>query len=96
MHKDDAGISHEQIAQKFVDSGAYNFEAMGRLITEIGPTLAVADKGWHGISIGKYNLLACFLTPFDLGRLGALNPSIAAVRSIESMTEGAFGQQTSG
>lgn len=81
--KSPRALSHEQIAQKFLDSGAYNFQAMGKLIAEIGPSLAIADRGWHGINFGKYHILACMLTAQDLARVATLNPAIAAAALIE-------------
>jgi hypothetical protein len=57
---------HEMIAARFVESGAVNFEAAGKFLTEIGPELAVRDNGLHGFAFGKFNMLACFLRPEDL------------------------------
>jgi hypothetical protein len=79
-------ISHEEIAQKFVDSGFYDFNAIGRLISEIGPQLAIHDDGWHGVNFGKFHILACVLRADDLVRVGGLNPTVAGMQAIESLT----------
>ena len=79
-------ISHQEIAQRFVDSGFYDFQAVGRLIAEIGPQLAIYDEGWHGINFGKWHILACILTADDIVRVGGLNASMAGMQAIESMT----------
>ncbi len=62
-------LSHEEIAQRFVDSKAFDFQSMGKLIVELGPILAVRDKGLHGTIIGRYNTIACFLPASDVLRL---------------------------
>jgi hypothetical protein len=62
-------ISHEEIAKRFVESKAVDYNAVGRFIAELGPILATQDQGWHGVSFGKYNFLACMLTASDLNRL---------------------------
>ena len=35
----DKSLSHAEMAQRFVESKAFDFQAMGRWITELGPTL---------------------------------------------------------
>jgi len=62
-------ISHDEIAQRFLDSKAVNFEAMGRWVTEMGPQLLIRDNGFHGINFGRFNMLACMLTASDAVRL---------------------------
>lgn len=61
-------LSHEDISQRFIDSGAFNFDAMGKFVAEIGPELAVADDGFHGVIIGRHNMIACFKRFDDLAR----------------------------
>ena len=34
---------HRQIVQKLLDTGAVNFSAVGKVIAEVGPSLAVSD-----------------------------------------------------
>lgn len=58
---------HEEIAKRFVESGAVNFDAAGKFLAEIGPELLVRDNGLHGIAFGKFNYLACFLRADDFG-----------------------------
>ena len=59
-------LSHDGIAQRFLESGSLNFDAMGKFVTEIGPELVQFDKGVHGVVFGKYNLLACMMPAWDL------------------------------
>ena len=58
---------HDMVAERFVKSGAVDFEAAGRFLAEIGPELTLRDTGLHGFAFGKFNMLACFLRPDDLG-----------------------------
>lgn len=53
-------ISHEEISQRFLDSGAVNYEAAAKFVAEIGPELAIRDEGLHGVIFGRYNMIACF------------------------------------
>jgi hypothetical protein len=62
-------LSHEEIAQRFVDAKVVDFSAMGKLITELGPILAVNNEGLHGITLGRYNVLACMIPAADVTRL---------------------------
>lgn len=57
---------HEMVAERFVKSGAVNFDAAGQFLAEIGPELTLRDNGLHGFAFGKFNMLACFLRPDDL------------------------------
>ncbi len=79
---------HDRIAERFVGSGAVNFEAAGKFLAEIGPELTLRDTGLHGFAFGKFNMLACFLRADDLGRvfknlgdMAALNDAVDVPRS---------------
>jgi hypothetical protein len=81
-------LSHEEIAQKFVEAKAVDFAAMGRFISEIGPTLAVSDQGWHGVVVGRFNFLACMLTASDAARLvGNLRGAGLTAAALEGASE---------
>lgn len=78
-------LSHEEIAQKFIDTKAVDFGAIGRFITDLGPTLAVNDQGLHGVVIGRYNTIACMIPALDLGRLvGNLRVAGATTSALEA------------
>lgn len=44
---------HDRIAERFVGSGAVNFEAAGKFLAEIGPELTLRDTGLHGFAFGS-------------------------------------------
>lgn len=60
------GLEHEEIAARFLDSGAINFDAVGKFVTELGPELVARDTGLHGVLFGKFSTIACALTADDL------------------------------
>lgn len=62
-------LSHQDIAERFLQSEALNFQAMGKFVSEVGPELLVRDTGWHGVNFGRFNILACMLTASDAVRL---------------------------
>ncbi len=62
-------LSHEVIARRLLESGALNFEAIGKFVAEIGPDLLQYDEGLHGVIFGKYNQLACFMPATDLANI---------------------------
>ena len=69
-------LSHEEIAQRFVEGNAFDFNKMGKIITELAPTLAVRDNGLHGVIFGRFNILACMMPAFDAANfLGGLRGS---------------------
>jgi hypothetical protein len=81
-------LSHEEISRRFVESKAINFEAMGKFISEFGASLAVDDQGWHGINVGRFNILACMMPAADVARLvGDLRAAGLTARVIEGAAE---------
>jgi len=84
-------LSHEEIAQRLVDAKVFDFTAMGRFITELGPALAVGDGGWHGVNIGRFNILACMMPAVDAVRLvGNLRAAGAANAALEGAVDAAI------
>ncbi len=81
-------LSHEDIAQRFVEAKVVDFSAMGKLITELGPVLAVNDHGWHGVNFGRFNILACMLPATDVARLvGNLRVAALTATVLEGAAE---------
>jgi hypothetical protein len=77
-------LSHEDIAQRFLEAKVLDFNAMGKLIAELGPVLAVNDHGWHGVNFGRYNILACMLPAADVARLvGNLQAAALTAAALE-------------
>ncbi len=82
-------LTHEMIAKSYLDSGAVNFDALGKWVAEVGSKATIDDGGLHGVTFGKFNHLACFLTPFDLDRvIGSLFNSRQAAAAMDAPQEG--------
>ena len=84
-------MSHEEIAQHFIKAKVFDFNAMGKLISELGPELAVGDLGWHGVNFGRYNILACMLPASDMARLvGNLGSAGMTAAALEGALAGSL------
>jgi hypothetical protein len=81
-------LSHEDIAQRFIEANVIDFSAMGKFIAELGPTLTISSQGWHGINIGRFNVLACSMPAADVARLvGNLGAAGLTARVLEGVAE---------
>jgi hypothetical protein len=81
-------LSHEEISKRFIESKAVDFVAMGKFISEFGSALAVGDQGWHGVNIGRFNILACMLPAADVARLvGELRTAGLTAKALEAASE---------
>lgn len=85
MHRN---LSHEDIAQRFVEAKVVDFGAIAKLVTELGPTLAINNQGWHGVNFGRFHILACMLPASDVARLvGNLRGAALTAAVLESAGE---------
>ena len=41
-------ISHQEIVKRLLDSKTVDFAAIGKVVAEVGPTMALADEPWEG------------------------------------------------
>ena len=73
-------ISHQEIAERFLQSEALNFDALGKFVSSAGPELLVRDSGWHGVNFGRFNILACMLTGVRRGAVDRQSPGRIAGR----------------
>ena len=81
-------LSQEDIARKFVEAKVFDFTAMGKLITELGPDLSVNDHGWHGVNFGRFHILACMLPAADVTRLvGSLRTAALTATVLEGAVD---------
>lgn len=62
-------LTHEEITARFLESGAVNFDAMGKFVGAMGPDLASRDGGAHGVILGWFNQISCFLPADGFERL---------------------------
>ncbi len=62
-------ISNKEIVSKFVESKAVDFEAIGKLVTELGPVLSASDIGYRVVLAGRPFIIACLMPAADLREL---------------------------
>jgi hypothetical protein len=77
-------MRNEEIAKRLVASKAIDFKAIGNLVAELAPELAVSGIGHRIILVGRPVILACILQAGEFGeRIGAL----ASLATSEAMKE---------
>jgi hypothetical protein len=42
-------VNHQDLVKRLLDAKAVDFAAIGKTVTEMGPSLAMADEPWEGI-----------------------------------------------
>jgi hypothetical protein len=55
-------MDNEAIAARFLEAKAVDFDAIGDLVTKLGPELAVSRVGPKMVLIGRPFIVACMLT----------------------------------
>jgi len=57
--------NHQEIVKKILDSKAVDFAAIGKVVTELGPSLSLADEPWEGFcGTMRYFVRFYVLNPF--------------------------------
>ena len=79
-------MKNEEIVRRLIDAKAIDFDAIGKVIGEIGPELATSD-GLRGVLIGRPNIIACLLPPDS--RIGEVTGELRNLANLGStLTEG--------
>lgn len=55
-------MENEAIAARFLEAKAVDFNAIGKLVTTLGPELAVSKVGPKFVLVGRPFIVACMLT----------------------------------
>jgi len=55
-------MENDELAAKFLESNAINFEAIGALVAKLGPELAVSKTSPKFVLVGRPFIVACMLT----------------------------------
>lgn len=55
-------MENDAIAARFLEAKAVNFEAIGTLVSKLGPELAVSKVGPKLVLVGRPFIVACMLT----------------------------------
>jgi hypothetical protein len=66
-------IRNEEIGKRLIAANAIDFKAIGNIVTELAPELAVSGIGSRIVLVGRNVILACILQAGDFGeRVGNL------------------------
>jgi len=72
----DANARHQEIVKNLLTKKAIDFNAIGQIVAEVGPSLSVADEPWEGFCGTMRNFIRLYkintpLNPVEnLGDLG--------------------------
>ena len=58
-----ANVSHQDIVKRVLDSKAVDFAAMGKIVAEMGPSLALADDGVDCFCGTMRYFFHCYIIP---------------------------------
>jgi hypothetical protein len=62
-------ISNQEIVKKFVEAKAVDFNAIGRLVTDLGPSLSASEIGYRIVLAGRPFIIACLMPAADTREL---------------------------
>jgi hypothetical protein len=62
-------ISNQEIVKKFIEAKAVDFNAIGRLVTDLGPALSTSDIGYRVVLAGRPFIIACLMPAADIREL---------------------------
>jgi hypothetical protein len=54
-------VSRQEVVKKFLDTKAVDFAAIGKVVAEIGPSLAMADEPWEGFCGTMRTFFHCYI-----------------------------------
>lgn len=78
---------HKQLVKKLLDAKAVDFTAIGKVVSEVGPSLSLAEEpgdffcGTNRIFVHIYKVFNPVVPVEDLGELGANAGELRAKRS---------------
>ena len=62
-------ISNQEIVKRFVDAKAVDFNAIGKLVTDLGPALSTSEIGYRVVLAGRPFIIACLMPAADIREL---------------------------
>lgn len=70
--------NHHDIVKRLIDSKAVDFNAIGKMVSELGPSIAVSDEPWENFCWTMRMFIHFYRRPFpgpifpmgDLNKLG--------------------------
>lgn len=77
-------ISHQEIVKKALDAKAVNFAAIGKMVTELGPAVSLADEPWEVFCGTMRFFIRFYIVHGPLGPIEDLGALRAAGERIQS------------
>lgn len=56
--------NHHEVVKKLIDNKAVNFDVIGKIVAELGPTLAVSDDPWENFCGTMKMFIHLYRRPF--------------------------------
>jgi hypothetical protein len=69
-------ISNQDIVKRFVENKAVDFNAIGKLVTELGPALSTSEIGYRVVLAGRAFIIACLMPAADIRELVGELPNL--------------------
>jgi hypothetical protein len=77
-------IRNEEIGRRLIEANAIDFKAIGNLVSELAPELAVSGMGARILLVGKPVIIACLMPAGDFGeRVGRLVERAAVAEELQ-------------
>jgi hypothetical protein len=54
-------VNHQDIVKKLLDAKAIDFNAIGKVIAEVGPSVSLADEPWEGFCGTMRTFIRCYI-----------------------------------
>jgi hypothetical protein len=64
-------VNHQDVVKRLLDSKAVDFAAIGKVVTDMGPSLAMADEPWEGVCGTMRYFIHIYRFPPGLGSSGS-------------------------
>jgi hypothetical protein len=72
-------VNHQDIVKRLLDTKAVDFGGVGKAVTELGPSLSLADEPWEGFCGTMRTFFHCFIIRVNTGETSVEN--LGALRS---------------
>jgi hypothetical protein len=79
--------SNQEIVEKFVESKAIDFSAIGKVVTELGPALSASEIGYRFVLLGRPFIIACLMPASDIRELVGELRNVSIKPAIEGANE---------
>jgi hypothetical protein len=66
--------NHQDIVKRLLDTKAVDFAAVGKVVAELGPTIALADEPWEGFCGTMRYFFHCYVIWPTPGPVSVVDP----------------------